>query len=156
MRKRLIADSRPDSSTESGAWLDLENLATVEVTSENSDSPIEHAFDPGTEAGWRAAEAGEQVIRLLFDSPRDVHRIQLQFCETQVERTQEFSLQWASNGGALREIVRQQWNFSPTGATTEVEDYSPNLIGASVLQLTIKPDIGQGRALASLNKWRVG
>ncbi|MGA7408892.1 MAG: hypothetical protein WBW33_00310 [Bryobacteraceae bacterium] len=155
MRKTLIKESPADATAEPGQWLDLEGLASVEVTSESPGYPIESVFGAQTDAGWRAVEAGKQVIRLIFDEPRDVRRIQLRFCEADVERTQEFVLEWAPPGGPLREIVRQQWNFSPDGANSEIEDYNVNLSGASVLQLTINPDIAHDRASASLSHWRL-
>ena len=156
MRKTLIKESLQDSSTEPGQWLDVENLASVEVTSESPDYPVESAFAAEAGAGWRAAEAGQQVIRLVFDQPQDIRRIQLRFSEANVERTHEFVLEWAPSGGLTREIVRQQWNFSPDGAKAEVEDYHVDLNGVSVLQLTINPDITHGRALANLSQWHVG
>ena len=155
MRKRLIEKNLPDDSTEAGAWLDLQGLASVEVTSEQADFPIESVFGGEQGAGWRASAAGEQVIRLIFDEPQNVRRIEVRFSETDVERTQEFLLQWAPRGGAMKEIVRQQWNFSPDGAKSEVEDYQVDLNGVSVLQLTINPDITHGHAPASLSQWRV-
>lgn len=155
MRKTLIKESHPDASTDSGQWLDLESLASVEVTSESPGYPIESVFAAQAGSGWRAAEAGKQVIRLVFDEPHDVHRVQLRFSETDVERTQEFLLEWAPPGGPLREIVRQQWNFSPDGTNTEIEDYHVNLTGVSVLQLTVNPDITHGRASAGLSQWRM-
>jgi hypothetical protein len=155
MRKTFIKESLPDVSTEPGQWLELETLASVAVTSETPDHPIESVFSAPAGAGWRAAEAGKQVIRLIFDQPHDVHRIQLRFSETGVERTQEFVLEWAPPGGPLREIVRQQWNFNPEGANSEVEDYHVDLKSLSVLQLTINPDITHALAPASLSHWRV-
>jgi hypothetical protein len=155
MRKSLIIDSQPDTSTEPVQWLDLKSLASVEVTSESSDHPVESVFATQAGAGWRAAEAGKQIIRLVFDQPHDVHRTQLRFSEAGVERTQEFVLEWAPLRGPMREIVRQQWNFSPEGATSEVEDYHVDLDGVSVLQLTINPDITHAVAPASLSHWRV-
>jgi hypothetical protein len=50
----------------------------------------------------------------------------------------------------LKEVVRQQWNFSPDGSTAESEDYAIDLKGASILELTIDPDLGAGEALAKL------
>jgi hypothetical protein len=155
MRKTLIQETLPDAPTDLAQWLDLETLASVEVTSESPDYPVESAFSAQLGAGWRAAETGKQVIRLIFDQPHDVHRIELRFSETDVERTQEFVLESAPPGGPMREIVRQQWSFSPEGATSEVEDYRVDLNGVSVLQLTINPDITHGRVPASLSHWRV-
>ena len=155
MRKTLILESPVDSSNDLGNWLDLENVASVEVTSESPAHPIESVFAREACAGWRANEAGKQLVRLIFDQPQSLRRIQLRFSETSVERTQEFTLHWAPVGGQLREIVRQQWNFSPDGPTAEVEDYHVDLDGVSQLQLTLNPDITYGRATASLSQWRI-
>ena len=55
----------------------------------------------------------------------------------------------------MREIVRQQWNFSPPGSTTEIEDYAVSLDAASVLELAIVPDLRRREAVATLASWRV-
>ena len=78
------------------------------------------------------------------------------FHESEQERTQEFVLRWSPDGGqSYREIVRQQYNFSPPGATREVEDYEVNLDGVTVLEMKIVPDISRGSAVASLAELRV-
>jgi hypothetical protein len=93
----------------------------------------------------------------LFDEPVSLHRIQLRFHEVAFERTQEFTLRWSpAKGGSTREIVRQQWNFSPTGSTTEIEDYVVDLDTVSVLELAIHPDLSQRDAVATLASWRLG
>ena len=98
---------------------------------------------------------GEQQVRIIFERPSSVHRIQLRFIESERERTQEFSVRWSSaDGGPTKEIVRQQWNFSPAGSTSEVEDYEVDLDGVSVLELAIKPDL-TGETPATLASWRV-
>jgi hypothetical protein len=128
----------------------------VEVTSEDSAHPIEHALVPGREAGWRAAEPGPQTIRLLFDQPQRLRRIALAFEEAERERSQEFVLLWQPVGqGRFLEIVRQQWNFSPPGTTREVEDYRVELVEAAALELRIVPDRSGGPARASLAEWRL-
>jgi hypothetical protein len=86
-----------------------------------------------------------------------VRRIQLRFYEPATERTQEFTLRWsAALCGPLKEIVRQQWNFSPAGSTTEPEDYAVNLEGILALELAIRPDIGWNDAIATLASWCIG
>src|SRR5687767_5113526 len=110
MRKRLVSHAVKEPVA-SGEWLDLADVA-VEITSEDAARPIERALLDDDPHGWRADESGVQTIRLMFDPPRDVRRIQLSFVETETARTQEFVLRWAPEGGTLREIVRQQWNFS--------------------------------------------
>jgi len=157
MRKRIMEAGRTTTPDElHGGWLDLTHLATVEVTSEDPRFPIESVFTNGG-PGWRAAQTGEQRIRLILDEPISVRRIQLRFCEPAIERTQEFTLHWsAAQGGAASEIIRQQWNFNPGGSTAELEEYSVSLEGVSALELAIRPDIGRNDAVATLAAWRVG
>jgi hypothetical protein len=156
MRKYIIGHSPRAVSATGEGWLDLELRAQVEITSEAEDDPIEAALIPGTGSGWRAAEPGEQTVRLLFDEPLRLKRIHLEFHEDEQERTQEFVLRWSPDDGrSFREILRQQYNFSPPGATREVEDYDVDLAGVTVLEVQIVPDINRGRAVASLAKLRV-
>ncbi len=90
---------------------------------------------------------------LLFDVPQRIRRIWLVFEETEAERTQEFVLRWFSDGGhSFREIVRQQWNFSPPDATRETEDYRVDLSGVTVLELVIVPDKSRGAMSHALLK----
>jgi hypothetical protein len=159
VRKRLMSETEPFSSTPAGDWLDLEPLATVEVTSEDAAYPIEAALLPGRaggNAGWRAASPGVQSIRLVFDEPRRLRRVWLRFVEPAEERTQEFVLRWsADRGQSFREVVRQRWNFSPRGATEEIEDYHVDLPDATVLELVVTSDVGAGMVPASLAQLRI-
>jgi hypothetical protein len=71
-------------------------------------------------------------------------------------RTQEYVLRWSADGGrSFREIVRQQWNFSPQGTTRETEDHHIELPAVTVLELSIIPDISGGNAVASLAQLRL-
>jgi len=155
MEKRLI--KRNGSTQESDAnWLDLETKATAEITSEEPHRPIELAFRSGTEFGWRAGDPGVQVIRLIFHQPQRISRIRLRFSEEDVARTQEFALRWATDRSQpFQEIVRQQWNFSPQGSNTELEDYRVGLNAVGVLELIVNPDVAGGRARASLDELRI-
>jgi hypothetical protein len=156
MRKRILAPTAPGPTAGAGDWLDVEQVAEVELTSEDPAHPIEHALRPGDGTGWRAAEAGTQVIRLRFDAPQRLRRIRLVFQEDVVERTQEFSIRWSSDGGrSYREAIRQQYNFSPPGTTREIEEYEVEMDGVSTLELTISPDLGGGRHSASLSELRL-
>jgi len=156
MRKRLITSIPQDAPHHDEGWLDFERTAVVEVTSEQRDYPVEAALVAGELRGWRAADSGTQTIRLIFDQPQRLKRIALVFEETETERTQEFVLRWSGDGGrSFREIVRQQWNFSPPNAIREVEEYQVELSGVAVLELVIVPDISRGSARASLKSLRV-
>jgi hypothetical protein len=106
MRERRISTTALKSGSKSEEeWLDMEAASAVEVTSEDPNFLIESAL-AGRSPGWRAAEAGEQVIRLLFDQPMPLQRIRLEFSEAETERTQEFTLRWAREGEPPRGIVR--------------------------------------------------
>jgi hypothetical protein len=153
MRKQIINQQSPDTPPADRNWLDLEGLARIEITSEDSAHPVESALTPGAGSGWRAAEPGEQRLRLLFDEPQSLRHLRLMFREEEAERTQEFLLRWSGDGGrSYHEIVRQQYNFSPTGRTNEVEDYFVELDGVTALELSIRPDISGGNARASLEQ----
>jgi hypothetical protein len=156
MRKRLITPT-PETVRPGGeSWLDVERAAIVEITSEDRNFPVESAFVSGEAQGWRAAEPGPQTIRLVFDQPQRLKQISLVFEEKEIPRTQEFVLRWSSDGGSsFREIVRQQWNFSPPETIREVEVYQVERSNVTILELTIVPNISGGAASASLKSLRL-
>ena len=132
MQKRIIPVVPQLSVPAEATWLPLEQLARIELSSEQGAYPIESAFSRGTARGWRAAQAGKQVIRLVFDQPLTIRRIYLLFEELQVSRTQEFTLEWSTEvGRPLTTIVRQQYTFSPPGTIREVENYPVDLAVSS-------------------------
>ncbi len=156
MRKRIISPDFHNVAPVDQSWLDLQCLTQVEVTSEDAAYPIEAALIPSSGLGWRAAQAGEQTIRLLFDELQRIKHIQLLFQEDQKARTQEFVLRWSPDGGrSYREILRQQYTFRPPGMTRECEDYAVELAGVTALELRIVPDISRGDARASLVQLRI-
>ena len=127
MRKSILHSEKGKSRPEDKDWLDLERLAEVEITSEDAAHPIEAALTPAGNGGWRAGEPGKQSVRLLFDHPLRLRRIQLLFEEEERPRHQEFVLRWSADGESYREIVRQQYRFSPPGTSREEEDYRVDL-----------------------------
>lgn len=152
MRKSLITPTPKTARPAGEDWLDLEHA----VTSEEEGFPVESALLLGETRGWRAASSGAQTLRLVFDQPQTLKHISLVFEEEQTERTQEFVLQWsADKGGPFREIIRQQWNFSPPNVIREVEEYQLKLFDVTVLELTIVPDVSGGTARASLKSMRL-
>jgi len=157
MRKQIINQgSQGTTPADDQDWLDVEHLVQVELTSEDAEHPIESALKMNAGSGWRAQQPGKQTIRLLFDKLHRISRIQLAFQEDELERTQEFVLRWSPDGGAsYREIVRQQYNFSPPGMSRELEDYVVDLDGLTMLELSIIPDISGGEARASLAQLRL-
>jgi hypothetical protein len=157
MRKRVTnLDKTGIALQPDQEWLDLEEIARVEVTSEDPEYPIEFAFNHGQGPGWRAGLTGQQAVRLQFDEPLKLRRIWLRFSEPDAQRTQQFTLRWsADDEGPLVDIIRQQWNFSPNGSSTEIEDYKVDLSRVRILELVIDPDLGEGQTVATIADWRL-
>jgi hypothetical protein len=156
MRKRFITSTPETVGPPGEGWLDLQRAAVVEVTSEEKDFPAESALVLRETRGWRSASPGTQIIRLVFDQPQRLRHISLVFEEEQTPRTQEFVLRWSSDGGrSFREIVRQQWNFSPPETIREVEEYQVELSNVTVLEMIIVPNMSGGAARASLKSLRL-
>jgi hypothetical protein len=139
MRKSIVSPSAVQQTPISDLWRDLERIARVEISSEDEQFPIEHALGKKVSTGWRAATTGPQLIRLHFDEPLSIKRLQLHFVDKAAERSQEFAV-YAGSGAELKEVVRQQWSFSPHSSTEEIEDYTVNLSGITTLELRIDPD----------------
>jgi hypothetical protein len=139
MRKSIVSPSAVAATPISDLWRDLERIARVEISSEDEQFPIENALGKKPTTGWRAAGTGPQLIRLHFDEPMNIKRLQLHFVDRAAERSQEFAV-YAGAGSELKEVVRQQWSFSPNGSTEEIEDYPVNLSGITTLEVRIDPD----------------
>ena len=155
MRKRISSQSQRESRSANTGWLDLEALARVEVTSEDAAHPIESALLPVGATGWRAESPGEQTVRLLFEAPQRLRRIRLLFREEKETRTQEFVLRWSpTTENSWRDVVRQQYHFSASGATEEMEEYQVELEDVAALELTIIPNVSGG-SYASLAQLRL-
>ena len=93
---------------------------------------------------------------MSFAEPVRLRRIWLDFVEPSRERTQQFLLQWSTDGGrSFQDVVRQQWNFSPGDGSRETEDFRVDLDAVSTLELQIVPDISGGSAEATLAHLRL-
>lgn len=156
MRKTILGHDDHLVAPSSNEWFGIEAIAGIGVTSEADGAPVENVLYPDRDTGWRAGEPGRQIIQVTFDRPTNIRRIQLVFRESQFVRTQEFTLHCTVAGGARREVMRQQWTFSPQGSTEEVEDYRVTLDDIVVLELAIVPDINNSGAHASLLSLRIG
>ena len=150
MRKSIVYRNVDHAVSFSDQWLDLEELATVEISSEDPLSPFENALYGTERSGWRASTPGPQTIRLTFDEPRSIRRIRLEFREDGPERVQEFALYATTTNQARKEILRQQWTFSPGGSTREIEDYPLELVDATAIELQIDPGRHDKQRVASL------
>jgi hypothetical protein len=159
MRKEIVGQKAAAGETQTAAeWLDLTSIARVQLTSEDPPFPIENALSTNptlNELGWRATSPGPQTITMLFDAPQRIRRIVVHFVERNLERSQEFLLRYSSAKETDREIVRQQWSFSPNGSAQEAEDYAVELESVTKLELVIDPDRGRRNSLATLSALRI-
>ena len=153
MRKHIL-ESDPAPSSPWPGELNVAALAAVAVTSEAADHPVENAFDDRRGPGgsrWLAETPGAQTILLAFDAPQDLRQVSLEVEEARDSRTQELELAVSHDGGnTYRELVRQEFNFSPAGTTFEREAWTVAADGVTHLRLRIKPDKAGGPCRASL------
>ena len=154
MRKQILESQ---AFAQDGQEIPVASVATVCVTSEDADHPVEHAFNHhrgprGTR--WVAGQVGEQTILVVFDTPQAIGQVSLEVEETDVSRTQELALAVSSDGGQhYRELRRQEFNFSPEGATFEREDWTISEPNVTHVRLAIKPDRGGKSCRATLTSF---
>jgi hypothetical protein len=154
LRKQILTEPSPRSASHSGEK-DIAALATVLVTSETPDDPIDHAFDTQRGPGgsrWVAGEAGDQTLIVAFDMPQAIHRIGLEIEERDVSRVQELEVALSYDGGSTyHQVRRQEYTFSPSGATFEREEWDVAADGVTHVRLWIRPDKGGGPCRATLS-----
>ena len=151
MLRKQILEHQPTAQPEG---IPVADVATVLVTSETIEHPIEHVFDslrgPGG-SRWMAEKPGEQTLILAFDAPQTLRRVTLEVEEPAVSRTQELALAISNDGGqTYRELVRQEYNFSPPETSFEREDWKVSAERITHLRLWIKPDKGGKPCKATL------
>ena len=150
IRKRLLEDARllPATATE----LDVKRGATVAYSSEQPTHPVDHMFDgrdgPGGTFWASASMDTAETILLEFDHPQSISRLIFEAEERHVERTQEVRLEVSCDGGSsFRQLLVQEFVFSPRGATFQREDLRLSAVNVSHVRLTIVPHKnGSGRA----------
>ena len=154
MLRKLIIKPLPATPDATTGEIDIATVATVQVTSEAPDHPIDLAFDDHRGPGgtrWIAWEAGEQTVTLVFDAPQAINQILLEVEELGVPRTQELQLSLSCDGGrTYRELLRQEFNFSPPGTTFEREHWAVTAESVTHVRLVIKPDKGDKPCRATL------
>ena len=154
MLRKQIVNRQPSPPVRRPAEKDIAAIATVIVTSEDPDHPIDNAFDDQRGPGgsrWIAEQTGEQTVIVAFDTPQTLQRLFIEVEEPDVSRTQELAVSVSDDAGqTYRELVRQEFNFSPPGTTRELEEWAIVAHRVSHLRLTIKPDKGGGPSRATL------
>lgn len=142
LRKQILR-IEPADMVPSHAEIQVAETATVYATSEAVDHPIDYVFDSSRGRGgcrWIAQEPGEQMLVLSFDAPQTIRAVMLEIEEPHVSRTQELTLLASFDGGkTYRELLRQEFVFSPPGTTFERERWTLPLDHVTHLRLTINP-----------------
>jgi hypothetical protein len=159
MVRKQIIPKRPEAPASLEGEIPIAAVATVQVTSEQADHPIDNAFDESRGPGgtrWLADTPGEQTVTLVFDRPQTIRQIRVEVEELAVSRTQELSVSVSSDGArTYRELVRQEFNFSPPGTSFERELWSVSADAVTHLRLEIKPDKGGRIGRATLTSLAV-
>ena len=158
IRKRLIGEQNSTAAEQPGE-IDIASHATLAYSSEDPDHPLEHLIDGrGGRGGtrWTSARpnATERIV-LEFDHPQRISRLIYQVEECSQERTQEVRAEVSSDHGrTYRQILAQEYTFSPQGATFQHEDLRLDLPAITHLRLTIVPNKG-GSGVATLTSLRL-
>jgi hypothetical protein len=160
MLRKEILPRRPVESTSFEGQIPVAEVATVQVTSEQAGHPIDSVFDDRRGPGgsrWIADGPGEQTLVLVFDAPQTVRVVGLEVEELSASRTQELSVAVSSDGGGTyRELVRQEFTFSPPDTTFERELWSVAADGVTHLRIDVKPDKGGRIGQATLTSLSLG
>lgn len=158
LRKRpLEADAA--ASGRAANEIDIVGCATVSYSSEDPAHPVEYMLDGHSGPGatrWTSArpETIEHIV-MGFDQPQTISRLVYEVEEPARERTQEVRAEVSEDGGrSYRQILVQEYNFSPRGATYQREELRFNLHGVTHLRLTIVPN-KSGSGVATLTALRL-
>jgi len=156
LRKQILQDpvNRQGQVVPKPDIKNIPALATVLVTSESPDHPVDHLFDAQDRPGgtrWIAAADGEQTLIVAFDAPQTIREVSLEAEERQASRTQVLTLSLSRDGGRTYfELLRQEFTFSPSGATFERETWAVPAEGVTHLRFVIQPDKGHTPCRATL------
>ena len=154
LRKRpLEADAA--ASARAAGEIDIAGCATIAYSSENPAHPVDHMLDgrcgPGATRWISARPDTVEHIVVEFDRPQAISRLVYEVEETMRERTQEVRVEVSKDGGrSYRQILVQEYNFSPGGATYQREEQRFNLRQVTHLRLTIVPNKSGSATLTAL------
>src|SRR6266404_3564998 len=139
--------------------IDIAGCAAIAYTSEDPAHPVEHMLDgccgPGAPRWMSARPDTTEHIVIEIDRPQTISGLVYEVEETTRERTQEVRVEASEDGGqSYRQILVQEYNFSPGGATYQREEQRFNLRQVTHLRLTIVPN-KSGSGTATLTALRL-
>src|ERR1700726_3663312 len=144
LRKRPL-EAEAATSARAAGEIDIAGCATIAYSSENPAHSVEHLLDrrsgPGATRWVSARPDTVEHIVVEFDRPQAISRLVYEVEETMRERAQEVRVEvWEDGGRSYRQILVQEYNFSPGGATYQREEQRFNLRQVSHLRLSIVPN----------------
>lgn len=146
IRKRLL------ETNTAGDEIDIAGCATILYSSEDPANPVEYMLDGHSGRGatrWISARPDTtECIVLEFDRPQLIAKLVYEVEEAERERIQEVRVEISEDGGrSYRQILVQEYTFSPRGATYQREEQRFGHVRASHLRLRIVPNkSGSGTA----------
>ena len=158
VRKRLLPKEGENPAAFAGE-IDIASHAVLAYTSDDPGHPIDNLIDGhyGRDSTFWAGAKPNTMERIIveFDHPQSVSWMVYEVEDCTCTRTQEVSVEVSLDGGrTYRQMLVQEYTFSPDGATFQREVQRLNLPPISHLRLTIVPDKhGSGRA--KLNSLRL-
>jgi hypothetical protein len=158
LRKHLMSE-QSSLSPEGPGEIDIGSQATLAYSSEDPNHPLEHLIDGHSGRGgtrWASArpDATERIV-LEFDHSQRISRLVYEVEECLRERTQEVRVEVsADQGRTYRQVLAQDYTFSPQGATFQHEELRLDLPAITHLRLTIVPNKG-GSGVATLTSLRL-
>jgi F5/8 type C domain-containing protein len=153
LRKRPL-EAEAATSARAAGEIDIAGGATIAYSSEDPAHPVEHMLDGGSGPGatrWVSVrpDTVEHIV-IEFDRPQPVSRLVYEVEETMRERTQEVRAEVSEDGAqSYRQILVQEYNFGPRGATYQREERRFNFRQVTHLRLTLVPN-KSGSGTASL------
>jgi hypothetical protein len=158
LRKRPL-ETDAATSARAADEIDIAGCAAIAYSSEDPVHPVEHMLDgrcgPGATRWTSARPDTTEHIVIEFDRPQTISRLVYEVEETMRERTQEVRVEVSEDGGrSYRQILVQEYTFSPGGATYQREEQRSNLLQVSHLRLTIVPN-KNGSGTATLTALRL-
>jgi hypothetical protein len=158
LRKRPL-EAEAATSARAAGEIDIAGCATIAYSSEDPAHPVEHMLDgrngPGATRWVSTRPDTVEHIVIEFDRPQPVSHLLYEVEETLRERTQEVRLDVSEDGGqSYRQILVQEYNFSPRGATYQREEQRFNLRQVTHLRLTLVPN-KSGSGTASITALRL-
>lgn len=157
VRKRLLPKEGENPAF--AGEIDISSHAVLAYTSDDPDHPIENLIDGSHGRGstfWTgAAPNTTERIVVEFDQPQSVSCMIYEVEECSCERTQEVRVEVSSDAArTYRQVLVQEYTFSPAGATFQRQEQRFNLPSITHLRVTIVPD-KHGSGTAKLNSLRL-